>query len=489
MAVTVASDAPVFHNVIGGRRVPSDGCDVAERRNPANVDDVIGYVPLADPPAVDDAVTAAQDALGSWRSTPAPARGGILFRVAQQLRDEAERIAALVTREQGKTLDEARGEVALAVDVLEYIGGEGRRLAGETLPSMQAGRLIWTVPQPVGIVGLITPWNFPLAVPIWKIAPALVGGNTVVWKPSRITPAISEAIVTLFDRVGVPPGVLNMVNGAGHTVGRALATHARVRAISFTSSYEVATDIYATAAKRLKKVQCEAGGKNAAIVLADADLDRAADLIAQGAFRYAGQRCTATSRVVVDRAVADRLVDALADRAHAITVGDGLDPGTRMGPIVDESQLARVLTFVEAGRREGRPICGGARLDGSAYERGWFVPPTLFDHVSPDASIAQEEIFGPVLAVCRVEGASEALDAANRNRFGMTIALFTRDLRRVLEAVDRLECGIVHVNGGTTSAEVHVPFGGIKDTGVGERELGSTAVDFYTEPKVVYLAP
>jgi acyl-CoA reductase-like NAD-dependent aldehyde dehydrogenase len=485
--VLTTCDAPLFQHFIGGDWLPADANRVAERRNPADIDDLVGYIPLAEPEAIEEAVAAAERVAAAWKATPSPTRGQIIFHAAHVLRERAEEFAKTLTREQGKTIAEARGEVRLAIEILEYIAGEGRRYSGRTFPSDEAGRFVYTILQPVGTVGLITPWNFPVAVPLWKIAPALVAGNTIVWKPSRLTGAVSDAIVRLFIAADLPPGVLNLVNGEGLRVGHALAAHPKVRAISFTSSYEVGTRIYATAAQQFKKVQCEAGGKNAVIVVEDADVERAASAIAMGAFRYAGQRCTATSRVIVHDDVADQLVEALTAHARSMVVGDGLDPQTDMGPLSDLPQMTRVLEFLEVGRREGRMICGGSRLIGPQHDRGWFVPPTIFDNVSAGAQIAQEEIFGPVVAVIRVPSFSSALAAANSNRYGMTTSVFTRDIGRVLEAAENLECGVVHVNAATIGAEVHVPFGGIKHTGVGAREMGPDAVEFYCEAKVVYL--
>jgi alpha-ketoglutaric semialdehyde dehydrogenase len=483
--IQVCSDQ-AFQNFIGGRWVTGANRGVI-RRNPADLDDVIGHVPLTSKAEVSQAVEAALRANEKWQQVPAPARGKLLLRVARLLEERAELVATQLTREEGKTLEESRGEVEMAVKVLEYIAGDGRRLAGETLPSEQCGRFVYTIRQPVGVVGLITPWNFPLAVPIWKIAPALVGGNTVVWKPSRLTPSTSQNVALLFADAGLPDGVLNLVHGAGSEAGSALVEHPAVRAISFTSSFEVGAQIYSQAARLFKKVQCEAGGKNAAIVLPHADLQLAADCVIAGAFRYTGQRCTATSRVIVTDSIAKEFSRMLVERAHSIVVGNGMDAKTFMGPIADELQIKRVAEFLQIGREEGELVCGGSRMTGPAHDRGLFVSPTIFDHVKAEARLAQEEIFGPVLSIIRVAGLSEAISAANANRYGMAASVFSRNTADVFEAAEKLECGVVHINGATIGAEVHVPFGGIKDTGVGEREIGSTAKEFYTELKVVYV--
>jgi aldehyde dehydrogenase (NAD+) len=485
--VTPAHTETTFRNFVDGRWDESDAARTVIRRNPARLPDIVGRVPLTSAADVGRAVSAARRAQTGWRRVPAPARGKLLLKAAQLLEARAADIAHAITREEGKTLAESLGEVEMSVRVLEYIAGDGRRLTGETLPSDHAGRFIYTMREPLGVVGLITPWNFPLAVPIWKIAPALVCGNTVVWKPSRLTPSTSECVAELFADAGLPEGVLNLVHGAGTEAGAALVEHPDVRGISFTSSFEVGTRIYAAAARLFKKVQAEAGGKNAVIVLADADLELAADSVVAGAFRYTGQRCTATSRVLVERSIADDFARMLVERSESIVVGDGLDEETAMGPIADELQLERVLRFLDVGPAQGELLCGGAQMTHGGYGNGLFVPPTIFDHVAPDAPIAQEEIFGPVLSMIRVGSLSEAIDAANANRYGMAASIFSDKSARIFEAVERLECGVVHVNAPTIGAEVHVPFGGIKDTGVGDREIGSTARNFYSELKVVYV--
>jgi len=484
---TVTRQGQVFRHYWGGDWVSGEDDRLVERRNPANHDDVIGFIPLGSRQHVAAAVAVARRVADEWRNIPAPVRGRIVLEAARLLESRRRSIAASLTREQGKTLVEAHGEVDLAVKVLEYISGEGRRLCGSTFPSELPRKFAYTTREPVGVVGLITPWNFPLAVPIWKIAPALVCGNAIVWKPARLTPLTSEAIVQLFADVGVPPGVLNLVNGSGEEAGGALVTHPDVRAISFTSSYEVGTVIYSDAARCFKKVQCEAGGKNAALVMPDADVEWAAERIVAGAFRYAGQRCTATSRAIVVGNIADDLVEAMAERVRPLVVGDGMQAGTDMGPISEARQLERVEEFLRLGRSEGHLVCGGDRLRGDVHDRGLFVGPTIFDHVDANARVAQEEIFGPVLSIVRVPSPDAAIEAVNANRYGMVSSVFGRDSTWLLDAVDRLKCGMVHVNGTTTESEVHLPFGGIKDTGVGEREMGSGAIDFYSELKVVYV--
>ena len=485
-SANVMQQGRVFGNFVGGRWIPVDDSGALARRNPADQRDLIGYIPRGSADDVQSAVDAAASALDGWRATPAPTRGRILLRAAALIEQRRKEFAMLVTREQGKTLSESRAEVDMTVKVLEYTAGEGRRMTGETLVSERPGHFVYTIRQPIGIVGLITPWNYPVVVPAWKIAPALVTGNTIIWKPSRLTPLSSEALMQLFVDAGVPAGVLNVVNGGGSVAGAALATHPSVRAISFTASYEVGTQIYANAARLFKKVQCEAGGKNAVIVLADADLERAADSIIVGALQCAGQRCSATSRVVVVEEVADALAEMLVKRSTALQVGNGVTPGTDMGPIADETQLPRILEAIEIGKREATLLCGGERLSGPTHRHGLFVSPTIFEHVAPTSHVAQEEIFGPVLSLMRVRDFADAITVSNANRFGMCASVFSRDANCLREAAERLECGIVHLNAPTISAEVQAPFGGIKHTGVGDRELGSNATHFYTELKVVY---
>lgn len=484
---TQITKAEICPNYVDGEWVESRSGKTLERRNPANHDDLLGLVPLSSRKEIHQAVDAARRACPAWRDTPPPVRGKHVMRAAQIMAEEKEELARLLTREEGKTVSEALGEILRTVNILEYTAGEARRLTGETLPSELPKNLVYTLRQPLGVVGLVTPWNFPVAVPVWKIAPALVCGNTLVWKPSELTPFTSRAIVDIFARAGVPGGVLNMVNGAGEEAGDELVVHPEVRAISFTGSCEVGSLIYAKAARQMKKVQCEMGGKNPVVVLEDADLELAATSTVTGAFGSTGQRCTATSRVVVTEAIADKFVAMLLERTKQLKVGNGAEPGTQVGPSVDETQFNKVQEYLAIGKKEGQLLCGGERLRGAAYDKGYFTAPTLFDRVRPDARIAQEEIFGPVLSVIRVKDFEEAIAVANSIRYGLAASIFSTDANRIFEFADRVECGIAHINSPTVGGEAHVPFGGIKATGVGERETGSTAIDFYTELKVVYV--
>lgn len=483
---TQLSQQTVCPNYVNGQWVQSRSGRTLERRNPANLRDLIGYLPLSTRDEMREAIEAAERAREAWRDTPAPARGKIVMRAARLLEEQKDEVARLLTREEGKTVAESLGEIQRSVNIAEFTAGEARRLTGETLPSELPRNFAYTLRQPLGVVGLITPWNFPVAIPVWKISPALVCGNTVVWKPAGLTPFISRRLVEIFAAAGLPPGVLNMVHGRGSEVGEELVEHPAVRGISFTGSCEVGGALYAKASQQMKKVQCEMGGKNPVVVLADADLELAADNTVPGAFGSTGQRCTATSRVIVEEAVAGRFVNMLVERTSKLKVGNGAEPGVQVGPSVDEAQFTKVLEYLEIGKGEAKLVCGGERVTGLSDE-GYFIAPTIFDHVPQNARIAKEEIFGPVLSVIRVKDFEEAIAAANNVPFGLTASIFTTDANRVFQAVDRLECGMVHVNSPTVGGEAHVPFGGTKATGIGERETGSTAIDFYSELKVVYV--
>jgi len=485
--VTQAGKAMTCPNFVDGRWVESRSGKTLERRNPANRADLLGSVPLSSREEMRDAIAAAKRAFPGWRNTPAPVRGKQVMRAARVMEEQKDSLARLMTREEGKTVSEASGEILRTINILEFIAGEALRLTGETLPSELPLNFAYTIRQPLGVVGLITPWNFPVAVPVWKIAPALVCGNTVVWKPSELTPFTSRQVVEIFAQAGVPAGVFNMVNGAGEEAGDELVEHPDVRALSFTGSNEVGALVYAKGAQQMKKVQCEMGGKNPVVVLADADLELAATSTVMGAFGSTGQRCTATSRVIVEESIADKFVEMLAERARTLKVGNGAESDIKVGPSVDENQFNKVQEYLAIGKKEGKLVCGGDRLQGGTHDAGYFTAPTLFDHVRPDARIAQEEIFGPVLSVIRVKDFDEAVAAANSIRYGLAASIFTTDANRIFQFADRIECGMVHINSPTVGGEAHIPFGGIKGTGVGEREVGSTAIDFYSELKVVYV--
>ena len=477
----------ILKNFIGGQWRESKSGRVQDL-NPADLTDIVAEAPSSTAAEAAEACDAAAAAFEGWRQTPAPVRGQILFKVQRRMEERRQELAQALTREEGKTLSESLGEVQRATNVIEFFAGEARRMTGETIPSELPNNFCYTVKQPVGPVALVTPWNFPVAIPIWKIAPALVSGNTVVFKPATLTPLTAALIVEIFDECGLPPGVLNVVFGGGREVGNTLVRHPAIQAVSFTGSNDVGVGIYGAAAARGIKCQCEMGGKNPIVVLADADLDLAVESTLQGAFGSTGQRCTATSRAVVVESIANEFLERLEARTASLVVGNGLSPATHVGPSVDERQMNTVLSYVETGTREGaRLVCGGTRIKGDAHDRGFFVAPAIFDRVEANMRIAQEEIFGPVLSLMRVPDAPAALSVANDIRFGLSASVYTSDVASMFRFVDRLDAGIIHVNSPTVGGEAHIPFGGMKATGVGLREMGRVAIDFYTELKVVYV--
>jgi len=474
-------------NFVNGQWIESKSPKVVERRNPANTDEVVARIPLSTREEMKAAIVAAKAAFPAWRETPAPNRGKILFNATRIMQDHKEDLARLLTREEGKALKDSLGEVQRAINIIEFMAGEARRLNGETLTSELPRNFAYTIRQPLGVVGAITPWNFPVAIPVWKIAPALVCGNTVVFKPATFTPLAAMKIVEIFEQAGLPAGVLNLVMGSGRETGDELIQNIHVHGLSFTGSNDVGCQLYATGAQRLKKIQCEMGGKNPVVVLADADLQLAMESTLSGAFASTGQRCTATSRVVIEEKVADQFIGMLVERAKKYVVGDGLEPGVEMGPSVDETQMNTVLRYIDIGKREAKLLCGGERLSGPRYDKGWFVSPTIFDQVRWDSQLAQEEIFGPVLSVIRVKNFDEALQVANSVRYGLSSSIYSTDSNKIFEFVDKIETGMTHVNSPTVGGEAHVPFGGAKDSSVGPREVGHAAIDFYTDTKIVYL--
>ena len=380
------------------------------------------------------------------------------------------------------------GEVRRAMNIIEYAAGEGRRMFGYTTPSELPNTVAYTVRRPLGVVAVITPWNFPLAIPAWKIAPALICGNTIVFKPASSTPMTAVKMVEVFDEAGLPPGVLNLVTGPGASVGNTFVESPDVKGISFTGSTEIGTGVYAEGAKSLKKLQCEMGGKNAVILLADADLDKAMGGIVQGAFGSTGQRCTATSRVIVEESIYDQFMDELIDRTSKLKIGDGIESDVDMGPLASESQLDTVTGYIGVGTEEGANLAyGGNVLSGSVYDEGYYVEPTIFTDVAPSMRIAQEEIFGPVLTVFKARDLPEAVDISNSVKFGLSSSVYTRDLTQAFEYVSTAEAGMVHINSPTLGGEVHLPFGGIKSSGVGHREQGVEAIEFFSEVITVYV--
>lgn len=477
-----------LNNFIDGQWTDSSSGRRVQDLNPADTSDIVADAPSSTAAEAAEACDAAARAFEGWRNTPAPVRGQLLYRVQRRMEERRQELADALTREEGKILAESAGEVQRAINVIEFFAGEARRITGSTIPSELPHNFCYTLKQPVGPVAIITPWNFPVAIPVWKMAPALVSGNTVVFKPASLTPLTATIITEIFEECGLPPGVLNLVHGGGREVGDTIVRHPAIQAVSFTGSNDVGVALYGAAAARGIKCQCEMGGKNPIVILADADLDLAVESTVQGAFGSTGQRCTATSRAVVEASIASEFVERLQARAARLVIGNGLDPKTHIGPSVDSSQLDTVLEYVGIGTAEGaRLVQGGSRLLDGGRDRGFFVEPTIFDQVDAGMRIAQEEIFGPVLSVIRAPDAKSALTVANGVRFGLSASVYTSDVASMFRFVDRLEAGIVHVNSPTVGGEAHIPFGGMKATGVGLREMGSVAIDFYTELKVVYV--
>ncbi len=478
----------LYRSFINGEWLASVSGKTIPNINPTNISDVIGTAELASRDEARSAVEAAYNAFKGWKSTPAPARGRIIARAARLMEDHKEELAQILTREEGKTIAEARGELTRAINVVEFCAGESRRMTGETIPSELPANFAYTIKEPHGVVACITPWNFPIAIPAWKIAPALAAGNTVVFKPATITPGTAVRLVELFAEAGVPQGVLNLVLGSGSEAGDEIVNHRAVRAISFTGSTETGLKLYEQAARRGVKVQAEMGGKNPVVVLEDCDMDLAVESTAQGAFGSTGQRCTATSRAVIVDKIADEFVEKIVARANSFRLGPGIDPTTDIGPSVDESQFNTVIKYMDIGREDGAELlCGGKRASGNGLDSGYFIEPTVFDRVTPDMRIAREEIFGPVLSVLRVKDFDEAMMVANDSDYGLSSSIFTNDANNIYRFVDEIETGMTHINSPTTGGEAHIPFGGTKATGIGAREQGSAALDFYTELKVVYV--
>lgn len=472
---------------VGGRWVEGKSGKRFTSVNPAN-GEVLGEVALGDVEDVQRAVEAAKAAFEPWRKTPAPRRGEILFRAAEILRARKEELARLLTREMGKVLPEARGDVQEAIDMTYYMAGEGRRLFGEQVPAEMPNKFAVAVREAIGVVGVITPWNFPIAIPSWKIMPALICGNTVVFKPASDTPILAYHLVKILEEAGVPPGVVNLVYGPGSTVGDAILAHPDVPVITFTGSNPAGVHVNTVAAPRLKRVHLELGGKNAIIVMEDADLGLAVDGIIWSAFGTSGQRCTAASRVIVHRAVKDELVHRLVQRIRALRLGDGLLPETDVGPVINRGALERIHSYTEVARQEGATVAAGGEVAQEGdLARGCFYRPTLFVDVKPEMRVAQEEIFGPVTSVIEVGSLEEAIQVNNRVSYGLSSSIYTRDLQKAFTAMRDLMTGLVYVNHGTIGSEVHLPFGGMRQTGNGHREAGQAAIDFYTEWKSIYV--
>ncbi len=478
----------VFKNYINGEWVePRDGKAI-ENRNPANTGELVGMFPFSNEEDTNLAIDAARAAYEKWRLTPAPKRAEILFRAAEILVKRKEEFARDMTREMGKVLAETRGDVQEAIDMTYLMAGEGRRLYGQTTPSELPNKFAMCVRSPIGVTGLITPWNFPMAIPSWKIMPALVAGNTVVIKPAEDTPLSTYNLAQALAEAGLPRGVLNIVAGKGTIVGKAILESPDTKLISFTGSTEVGRIVSEACAPTFKKCHLEMGGKNIILVMDDANLDLAVDGAIWGGFGTSGQRCTAASRVGVQKKIYPQFVEKFIERAKNLKVGDGLDPKTDMGPCINEQQLKTVVSYVEIGKNEGATLAaGGHRLESGAYGRGWFHEPTVFIDCDPNMRICQEEIFGPVVSVIPFETIDDGLKVANGVKYGLSAAIYTRNVNNAFRAQRDLETGIVYVNAPTIGAETHLPFGGIKNTGNGHRESGLAALDFYSEWKTIYV--
>ncbi|MGE5218421.1 MAG: aldehyde dehydrogenase family protein [Chloroflexota bacterium] len=480
--------ADQFKNYVDGKWLAAKSGRVFENRNPADRNDLIGLFPASGADDADAAVQAAKRAFGAWRLVPAPKRGELLYRVGELMHKHKEEIARGMTREMGKIIKETRGDVQEGIDTAFYAAGEGRRLFGQTTPAELPNKFAMSVRTPIGVCALITPWNFPMAIPTWKMFPALLCGNTVVLKPAEDTPMTAVRLVEILIEAGIPSGVVNLVHGRGEEVGAAVVRHADVQLVSFTGSAAVGREIASVCGQNLKRVSLELGGKNAQIVLEDGDLDLALEGALWGAFGTTGQRCTATSRLIVHRQVAKTLTDRLVARVEQIKIGDGVDENIDMGPLINAAAREKVLRYINIGKQEGaRLLTGGATHESGICANGYFFQPTIFDRVRPNMRIAQEEIFGPVLSVIEVNSFEEAVEVLNGTVYGLSSSIYTQDVGRAFRAMRDIEAGITYVNGPTIGAEVHLPFGGVKNTGNGHREAGTTVYDIFSEWKSIYV--
>jgi alpha-ketoglutaric semialdehyde dehydrogenase len=477
-----------YQNFINGKWVDAKSGKTFENRNPANWDEVVGTFPKSSIGEVNEAVAAARAAFEKWRLVPAPKRGDILKKVGDIMVERKEELAELMTSEMGKVLVETRGDVQEGIDTAYYGASEGRRLFGHTVPSELPNKFNMAIRVPIGVAGVITPWNFPMAIPTWKIFPALISGNTVVFKPASDTPATATMLVEILSQAGIPDGVVNIVHGGGGEVGMGIVNHPDVDLISFTGGTDVGIKISETAAKSLKRVSLELGGKNAQIVMDDADLHLALDGVLWGAFGTTGQRCTATSRLILHEKVYDQFMSMLVERTKKLRLGDGLKKDSEVGPCVNEGQRKSVHSYVEIGLKEGAKLaCGGEFATGGDLDKGWFYKPTIFKDVTPEMRIAKEEIFGPVLSVLKIKSLDEAIKVLNNTIYGLSSSIYTKDVNDAFSAIRDIKAGITYINAPTIGAEAHMPFGGVKQTGNGHREGGWTVYDFFTEWKTVYV--
>src|SRR5690625_3512962 len=479
-------DVKKLSNYIGGKWVEYQG-EVTQVKNPAN-GEIETEVPLSNADTVNEAVEVAKKAQKEWALTPAPQRAEVLYEVGNLMKERKERLSQLLTLENGKVIEEARGEVQEGIDMAFYMAGEGRRLFGQTTPAELNNKFAMSVRAPIGVVGIITPWNFPIAIATWKSFPAIVAGNAVVWKPATETPIMAYKMIEIFEEAGLPKGVINVVYGSGSTVGDALVNHPDVDVISFTGSNDVGRNIASVCGSQLKKVSLEMGGKNAVIVMDDADLDLAAEGIIWSAFGTSGQRCTACSRVIVHEDVKDALEKKLVAMTKELSIGYGLDDGVRVGPIINEAGINKIKEYVKIGQDEGaKLLVGGNVMTEGDYAKGHYFEPTIFTDANINMRIAQEEIFGPVLSIVPVKSFEEAIEANNSVTYGLSSSIFTKYVNKVFNAQRDLDTGIVYVNAGTTGAEIHLPFGGTKGTGNGHRDSGIQALDVFTEWRAIYV--
>ena len=476
----------IFGNYINGEWISAGA--VFEDRNPANTAEVVGEFVKGTARDIADAASAAAAAFPAWSATAGPARGNLLYKAADTLDRSFESIAADMTREEGKTLPEAKGEVRRSINIFRYFAGEGSRMPGMLVPSERDRVHMFALRKPIGVVGLVTPWNFPSAIPAWKLAPALICGNTVVFKPASAAPLSAWRIVEALHQAGVPKGVVNFVAGSGGELGRALIEAPQLKAVSFTGSCDVGNWLHGEASKRRLRIQLEMGGKNPTIVLADADFTSAVENTVNAAFFSTGQKCTATSRAIVEDSIYDKFVSAVVERTRKLKVGDGMQAGIEIGPCVDQGQMETVLRYIDIGRKEcGEPLCGGRRLADGAHANGWFVEPTVFAGVEEKHTIAREEIFGPVLAIMRARDFEDAMRMANAIPFGLSSSIQTTNLSRAFEYIYRAEAGLLTVNLPSAGVEYQLPFGGTKDSSFGPKEQGPAALEFYSDYKTVYL--
>ena len=480
--------AEVYRNLVGGKWVESQTQKTFSNVNPANTDEVVGLFQSSSAQEVQAACDVAAKAQPEWAGLPAPRRGEYLFKAAELLESRLDKLAEEMTREEGKTLPESKGEVKRAINIFRYFGGEGARSFSYQIPSERPNVFCYTLRKPLGVVGLITPWNFPSAIPAWKMAPALVAGNTVVIKPASLAPLSAYRLVEALVEAGIPAGAINYVTGSGGSAGNALLENPAIRAISFTGSCEVGNQLHQKMSGRKVRIQLEMGGKNPTIVLKDADLDYAADVLVNGAFFSTGQKCTACSRAIIEKAVYEPLVEKLVAKTQKLKVGNGLDADVQIGPAVDASQLETDLKYIEIAKGEGAQLlCGGKRLTGGIYDKGYFVEPAIISGVTPEMRIAQEEVFGPVLGLMVANNFEDAMRLANCVKFGLSASIVSRDLMRVHQFINNIEAGLITVNLPTAGVEYQLPFGGTKESSFGMREQGPLALDFYTESRTVYL--